>query len=388
MSKTRNGNRSTKKRNVVKVATKKILGKAKRKTAKRGKVQCGGSGVIGKVYQRHKAKRAVKKAQKQKKDAEERRAADLQLRTTQQENKFEARKTQQQKEKEEISEKIKEITELSKNASENSSKSFYENEKKKLEEEQTKLRNYHKSQTDAFKDSKDSIINHETKSKEEDNKRYKTDYESSVIDIEVEKYKQRIEPKIINIKRLHGEIERIFDRVEGKKSIAEDGDLPTMVAEELHHHYREKLEQMHSEFLNNIIPASLRTVVGTDGAINNPIHENASSNGEGAPPIAKANQINENKLAAVSDLNGQKLDPFSKSDSSPSYFDMFRRSSSVPTAKPVVPQEAQLTQPVTQFLAQTGPGGDKIPKLTTPVTIGKQVKRYNNNNAGDGISIG
>lgn len=383
MSKTRKGSSSTKKSKYAKVATKKRVGVGKRKTAKLGKVQCGGSGLVRRVYQRHKAKSAIEQSQKKKKAAKKRRDADLRLRTTQEENEIEDMKNRQQKEKEDISESIKEITERAGFVSGNSSKSFFEDEKKRLEDIQREMINRHKSQLSFYLESKEGKINREIKSREEDNKIFNTDYERSVKKTEVEKFKQRIEPKIKNIERSHSEIEKIIGHVESKKSIAGDGNLPTRVAEELYDHYKEVTDKMQKEFLKKINPASLRTVEEEMNAHGNPMRENQASRetSQETIPTATANPMSENNLAAVSP-SGQGLEEHNTKVRNNLYgFGDVSKYFGLPSTRssdePVGVQKAQNAKPTTKFLVQTDPRGDKITPTPTPTTTGEPVLQGN-----------
>lgn len=343
MSKTRNGrSSSTKKGKIAKVSTKKLVGRGKRKTAKLGKVKCGG-GALKRVLGNFEAKRAIRSARKEMRKSKKNRAAEFEKVTAEEEQIFQDMEKRQEIEGAEMSEKIEKINkQLKKPGEKKSTISFYENELQRLLEEQEEMKKRHENEFNAFTDTKESVSNDEEKKNKKIKENTEKNYYDSVKHAEVEKYKQRIDPKIRNIERLYNEIERIFGHVENKKSIAGDVTLPTRVVDKLYVHYETVTNQMQKKFIEKIKPAPRRTLEKSKNTTDNPI---------------------------LTGAKGQSMNWFSTtSDDTHSYFgNILGLTSSKPSAKPVEAQE-----------------GKQIPFNAVPKTEVKEVSPNNNIN---GISV-
>ena len=402
MSKTRKGSKMTKKGKVAKVSTKKLVGRGKRKTAKLGKVQCGGVGAaLNRMRERRKAKSDINKAKKEQRADEERRAADYHLRTKKENEIFEEMKSRQKKEKKEISNlinkidvQLKKINDQLKKIDENNeqsenpigdeakrihekkkkAKSFFKKEKQRLEEEQQKMKERHEEEYDAFEEIQISAINRERTSKNEDNAAYESTFKNSVIDIEVKKFKKRIDPQIKNIERSQSEIEKIFGHVESKKSIEDDQRLPPIVVKKLYDHYKSVTDEMQKKFLEKIKPTSKETSkINNSAVVDNPIPILANQTLNGTIQTTQAIPTNEANVVSIS--NGQDYNEFSTQKPSEWWntwnTSFFANASSIPSAKPVEgqnakPVEGQNAKPATNFLVYNddGNGTTKITEMS------------------------
>lgn len=393
MSKTRNRrSSSTKKGKIAKVSTKKLVGrgKNKRKTAKRGKVQCGGNRLTNafKSSTRKKVEGVQKKYQS--------------MNNTQQAETEQNKTTYQQKlenlEKEyEIfkTRKKAEIKLQEEEVNNTSTPALKERRQKKLNDlksELSKMEENYKTHIEELK------IETEGKVQAFDNS-YQTGKESSnerqvdeTRDIYVKKYMKSIDPKMRNIKKLQSEIAKIFQDITKKNSLAGYKELPNLVQIRLSKILEKESNKNHSIFIEDITPLSEKTVVGTAGATGNPMHGNQASS---ETPIAEVNPTNQNKIAnVVTDAKGQSMNWFPKDYSPSSLSNMFGLTYPKPSAKPV-----EVLKPIqeTKFLVETDRRGDKIKAITPgePVTNDNRIEglkqvnsRYNNTMKSSDIRLG